>query len=308
MFEKPLKEPGNAGKKFKKVVAGITAAGLAMGAAEKGFADTGSKENQDKKTLEEASPINHAQSQRESIEKKFGIKIVMPDDSVTQEQGQEQKEKNAIDLKKDFDLGVKSKDIEADYLKTWVKEISRRFKQDYLMHQESIDYKEEALKQIIAKYGEQRACKVFEILENTDPKERKGNHHQFALSLPYLDDPIPNVKEKINKILYIIADLMEEGNAEKLGELFELLQKEGYSKSYKFDWDIEKINELINDPEERKALIEFGKKVSGLLTSLIEKKTGLSKEEFTNLSYKERMKIFESLKTLGIIDARIIGS
>lgn len=184
MFEKPLKEPGNAGKKFKKVVAGITAAGLAMGAAEKGLADTGSKENQDEKTLEEASPINHAQNQRESIEKKFGIKIVMPDDSVTQRQeqeqsvtqrqGQEQKEKNAVDLKKDFDLGVKSKDIEADYLKTWVKEISRRFRQDHLMHQESIDYKEEALKQIIAKYGEQRACKVFEILGNTAPKERKG--------------------------------------------------------------------------------------------------------------------------------------
>lgn len=99
---------------------------------------------------------------------------------------------------------------------------------------------------------------------------------------------------------------MEEGNAEKLGELFELLHKEKFPISYKFEWDIKKINELINDPEERKALIKYEKIKPSQIISLIQKEVGLSSEEFENLRYKEKMKIIESLKTLGIIDARTI--
>lgn len=73
-------------------------------------------------------------------------------------------------------------------------------------------------------------------------------------------------KKSVSKKLYNIMSLMEssdgeKGYVEKHAELFRKLRKEEYELSYGFELDAERVDQLLEDQEERRAFIEVQKKL-----------------------------------------------
>jgi hypothetical protein len=107
MFEKMQTGESNESSKnenLKKAVVGITAAGLAMGAAETVIAaKDATSESQDKKIIEQKSEVDYAQLEKQRIEQKAGGKLEI---SATEKEYQQNVEEYVLSsLKKRFPNG-----------------------------------------------------------------------------------------------------------------------------------------------------------------------------------------------------------
>lgn len=281
--------------KLKKTLAGVMAAGMVAGTAD--VAESRKPNTPDNfkpdQTMAETG-ASEAIAEQNRIEASHGIKIQMP--------ATEDKEDGGRDLAKDFSLGQGAGESTKNSPQIKNARILSADSQNYLDNEGSI-YKAVAFRQMIAKFGEKRFTDLLEILKSIYPKGEGKQMEEvlksYSFSLPQLKD-ISDIdrKEQLNKKLYAIVDLLEEGQAEKLAELFRKLRQEGYDRAYDFSWDPAKIEAMLNDHEERRALIDYTNKV-GLQASTLKRESGLSDDRFRDLSYVERMKIFEALKAEG---------
>ena len=113
--------------------------------------------------------------------------------------------------------------------------------------------------------------------QTTDDYENKINQMQFNFAL---EGALTNAKSKNNKALKALLDMdnikYQEGKLEGLQEQIEALQKDA---SYLFDLD--------TTPQNTGGLGSFGRSGG---------KVGITKEEFSKMSYSERMNLYQNDK------------
>ena len=311
MFETPSKTPSPSEKilykKVKKVVAGMTAAGLIMGSAEATIANANEKGTSasETHTITQPAQADGAEILKEQLEQKIGGKIIISESNEKNRNPDTILDNTATldnTIPKIQSQGKKEEIVhpeknQLESVKSQLYALSRGLDTAGFMLDESSSYKIGEFDKMSAEFGEQRFCELIKTLEEIFPSETGGKKISRQIFRSYgqalSEIGVKDGREKLNTKLQNMKSLLEEGGIEKLKELFELLRKEGYTKQkYDFSWNRERINQLIDDSEERRALIDFSDKI-GIRFEILENEAGLTHEEYMRLNYKDKMKLLE---------------
>jgi hypothetical protein len=110
------------------------------------------------------------------------------------------------------------------------------------------DYRLKALGQMVAKYVTERVDNTLRALAELQPDHQLN---QYILNTG-------NSRERTNKSLYNLNDLVAADKADELRTLSQQIRSEGYTKTLPLsDLSPSYVNLLLSKPEERRALKEF---------------------------------------------------
>ena len=159
-----------------------------------------------------------------------------------------------------------NQDFEINGVRDAAIEISNDLKRDFSLmmlrginsrDEEGVNYKERVLRVFVKNYGEEKISKLIQalaeisILEGSREKKLRAYNYYFSGSLK------KGNKADWNRKFYNLADILAEDGIKELEEVFKKLRQEGYQSNYDFRWGPNIIQRLLNDREERIALIKI---------------------------------------------------